>query len=117
MKKIIEVLRLKYEARLSHAQIARACGLSKGTVGKYVSATAAQGITWPLPEGLDEARLEGLLFPARQPSSHLVEPDYFQMHQALKRKGVTLQLLWAEYIAVQDERKRTVRTSLSGRVA
>lgn len=104
MKKIIEVLRLKYEARLSHDKIARACGLSKGTVNNYVSATHAQGITWPLPDGLDEARLEALLFPTRQPSGRLVEPDYFQMHQALKRKGVTLQLLWAEYVAVHGER-------------
>jgi transposase len=103
MKKIIEVLRLKYAARLSHEKIARACGLSKGAVGKYVSATQALGITWPLPEGVNEARLEALLFPARQPSSRLVEPDYFQMHQALKRKGVTLQLLWAEYVAIHGE--------------
>ena len=103
MKKIIEVLRLKYAARLSHEKIARACGLSKGAVGKYVSATQALGITWPLPEGVDEARLEALLFPARQPSSRLVEPDYFQMHQALKRKGVTLQLLCAEYVAIPGE--------------
>ena len=73
-------------------------------VGKYVSATAAQGITWPLPDGLDETRLEALLFPTRQPSGRLVEPDCFQMHQALKRKGVTLQLLWAEYVAVHGER-------------
>jgi transposase len=104
MKKIIEVLRLKYAARLSHEKIARACGLSKGTVNNYVSATQAQGITWPLPDGVDETRLEALLFPTRQPSSRLVEPDYFQMHQALKRKGVTLQLLWAEYVAVHAER-------------
>lgn len=104
MKKIIEVLRLKYEARLSHDKIARACGLSKGTVNNYVSATYAQGITWPLPDGVDEARLEALLFPTRQPSGRLVEPDHFQMHQALKRKGVTLQLLWAEYVAIHGER-------------
>ena len=103
MKKITEVLRLKYAARLSHEKIARACGLSKGAVGKYVSATQALGITWPLPDGVDQARLEALLFPARQPSSRLVEPDFFQMHQALKRKGVTLQLLWAEYVAVHGE--------------
>jgi len=104
MKKIIEVLRLKHDARLSHEKIACACGLSKGVVGKYVSATQALGLTWPLPDDVDEARLEALLFPARQPSGRLVEPDYFQMHQALKRKGVTLQLLWAEYVAVHGER-------------
>jgi addiction module HigA family antidote len=104
MKRIIEVLRLKHAAKLSHYKIARACGLSKGVVGKYVSATQALGLTWPLPEGVDEARLEALLFPALQPSGRLVEPDYFQMHQALKHKGATLQLLWAEYVAVHGER-------------
>jgi transposase len=103
MKKVIEVLRLKYATGLSHDKVARACGLSKGTVNNYVSATHVLGLTWPLPEGVDEARLEALLFPTRQPSSRLVEPDYFQMHQALKRKGVTLQLLWAEYVAIHAE--------------
>ncbi len=104
MKKIIEVLRLKYEARLSHEKIARACDLSKGAVSKYVSLAAAQAIRWPLPEGIDEARLEALLFPVKGVQSSLVEPDYFQLHQELKRKGVTLQLLWAEYVAVHEER-------------
>jgi len=68
MKKIIEVLRLKYEARLSHAKIAQVCGLSKGVVGKYVSATQGLGLTWPLAVGVDEARLEALLFPTRHAS-------------------------------------------------
>ncbi len=98
MRQIIEVLRLKYEAGLSHERIARACGLSKGVVGKYVSLATAQGITWPLPEGTDEARLEAQLFPAKTPPSRFAEPDYFQIHQELKTKGVTLQLLWAEYV-------------------
>ena len=104
MKKITEVLRLKYEAKLSHEKIARACGLSKGAVSKYVSLTAAQEIRWPLPEGFDEARLSALLFPVKATQSRLVEPDYFQIHQELKRKGVTLQLLWAEYVAIHQER-------------
>ncbi|MEH6473863.1 MAG: IS21 family transposase [Halopseudomonas sp.] len=104
MKKVIEVLRLKYEAKLSHEKIARASGLSKGAVSKYVSLVAARGITWPLPEGVDEARLDALLFPVKRKQCRFVEPDHFQIHQELKRKGVTLQLLWAEYVAVQEER-------------
>ena len=70
MRQIIEVLRLKYEAGLSHERIARACSLSKGVVGKYVSLAQVQGITWPLPEGVDEVRLESLLFPARTPPAY-----------------------------------------------
>ena len=98
MPQIIEVLRLKYEARLSHQRIARACGLSKGVVGKYVSLARAQGISWPLAEGEDEARLQARLFPAEKPPSRFAEPDYFELHQELKGKGVTLQLLWGEYV-------------------
>ncbi|WP_235818928.1 hypothetical protein [Vreelandella massiliensis] len=47
--------------------------------------------------GADEARLEALLFPVKTPPSRFAEPDYFQIHHALKTKGVTLQRLWAEY--------------------
>ncbi|MBA6421920.1 IS21 family transposase, partial [Pseudomonas sp. 5Ae-yellow] len=98
MRQIIEVLRLKYEAGLSHERIARACGLSKGVVGKYVSLAQVQGVTWPLPKDLDKVRLYALLFPAKAPPSRFAEPDYFEVHQELKTKGVTLQLLWAEYV-------------------
>ena len=99
MSHIIEILRLKYEARLSHEKIARAVGLSKGAVGKYVSMATAVGITeWPLPDGTDERALEKRLFPPRsKPSSRYVEPDWFEVHQELKRKGVTLLRLWAEH--------------------
>lgn len=106
MSKITEVLRLKYDARLSHAQIARAVGLSKGGVGKYVSLAAAAGIVaWPPPDGADEATLERRLFPA-SPSipSRFIEPDWFEVHQELKRKGVTLQRLWAEHVERVGER-------------
>ena len=103
MKKIIEVLRLKYEAKLSHEKIARACEISKGAVSKYVSLARAKRISWPLPEGTDEARLEAILHPETKRPSRRVEPDYFQIHQELKRKGVTLQLLWGEYLAVHEE--------------
>ncbi|WP_419645261.1 sigma factor-like helix-turn-helix DNA-binding protein [Thiolapillus sp.] len=99
MKKIIEILRLKYEAQLSHDKIARACQLSKGAVYKYVHLAKAKGITWPLADDVDEAALEALLFPAQEKPQRYVPPDCFQIHQELKRKGMTLQLLWAEYVA------------------
>lgn len=100
MRKIKEILRLKYEAQLSHEKIARACGLSKGVIGKYVRLAEALGLGWPLPPGVDDAELERRLFPPRQVPSRFREPDYPAIHQELKRKGVTLQLLWSEYTAV-----------------
>jgi transposase len=100
MRKIIDVLRLKFEAGLSHERIAAATKVSKGAVTKYLQRAREAGIGWPLPAQMDEAQLEALLFPLAAP---LVEryaaPDFAQLHQELKRKGVTLQLLWEEYAA------------------
>ena len=62
MRKIKEVLRLKFEAKLSHERIAAATGMSKGAVTNYVQRAVQKGLGWPLPEELDEARLEALLF-------------------------------------------------------
>ncbi len=103
MRKITEILRLKYEAKLSHEKIARACGISKGAVGKYVNLAKARGVCWPLPEGMDEAQLEAKLFRVQDQPARLAKPDYPRLHQELKRKGVTLQLLWAEYAEAHGE--------------
>lgn len=103
MKQITEVLRLKFAADLSHERIARALGISKGAVSKYVSLASAHGLTWPLPEAMDEVALERVLFPPQTSPPRFVEPDGFAIHQALKVKGVTLQLLWAEYVAVHGK--------------
>lgn len=107
---IIEVLRLKYGAKLSHRQIAAACGISKGGVGKFVSLAEAKGIGWPLPEGVDETTLENWFYPARESPSQFVDPDWFHVHQELKRKGVTLQLLWSEHVAIHAEKARRYTT-------
>ena len=104
MRQLSEILRLKHQAGLSHARIAAALDLSKGVVNKYVSLARAKGVEWPLPEGMDEAALERLLFPAPVHPGRGAEPDYAALHQELKRKGVTLQLLWAEYAAAHGER-------------
>ena len=100
MRKIKEVIRLKFEADLSHERIAAATGVSKGAVTKYLQRAREAGLDWPLPEALDDAQLEALPFPRARPLvAQYVEPDFAQLHQELKRKGVTLQLLWEEYAA------------------
>src|ERR1700721_2640128 len=97
MRKIKEVLRLKFEAQLSHEKIAAATGMSKGAVTNAVQRAIQKGLAWPLPAALDEAGLEALMY--RKPASpeRYAQPDYALMHQELKRKGVTLQLLWEDY--------------------
>ena len=100
MRKIRDVLRLKLQAQLSHEQIATALGISKGVVAKYVSLAAAAGLDWPGIQALSETALGRRITQGRpdQPSHH-APPDYGRVHQELPRKGMTLMLLWQEYVA------------------
>ena len=100
MRKIKDVLRLKLEARLSHERIAASLGISKGVVAKYVSLAAAAGLDWPTIQALSETALERRLASGRADRpSHYAMPDYGRIHQELRRKGMTLMLLWEEYAA------------------
>ena len=62
MRQIKEVLRLKFEAKLSHEHIAAATGLSKGAVTSYLKRALDAGISWPLEPHLDDVVLEARLF-------------------------------------------------------
>ncbi len=99
MRKIHEVLRLKWESKLSNRSIAHSCGVSPTTVSEYVRRAQAAGLSWPLPEALDEDQLYRLLFPKPAPPSERVipEPDWQLIHTELRRKSVTRRLLWLEY--------------------
>ena len=111
MRKIRELLRLKYELRRSHREIAVSLGIANSTVSDYARRAVAAGFTWPLPEGLDDAALEAALFPPLPPSRvPRPEPDWEQVHRELQRhKGVTLQLLWLEYLTAHPNGYRYSR--------
>ena len=94
---IKDVIRLKWEARLSHDKIATALGISKGVVQKYLALAGAAQLRWDTVRDWDEARLQHALLPGSRPPSVFVEPDWARVHQDLQRKGVTLMLLWQEY--------------------
>jgi transposase len=99
MRKIKEVLRLHHEASLSRRGIAQALNVSYGSVVNYLNRAQQAKLSWPLPEDMDERTLGRLLFPS-QPATgqrRFAEPNYSTVHQELKRKGVTKQLLWQEY--------------------
>lgn len=97
MRKIKDVLRLRFEAKLSCRQIAASLKLSVGVISKYTKAAEVAGLSWPLPDGVNDTTLEALLFPVATPIREHAMPDCAYMHQELKRKGVTLMLLWEEY--------------------
>ena len=97
--KIRDVLRLKYSLRRSNREIGAILRISHSTVGSYVRRAREAGVSWPLPDDLDDARLEAVLYPPTAPSRvRRPEPDWARLHPELARhKGVTLQLLWFEY--------------------
>ena len=99
MRKIREVLRLKYEFGLSNRAIARACQVSNSTVGEYIVRAEQAGLQWPLPGNCSEEELYQKLFPEGEKPvrSERPVPNWEEIHRELSRRGVTLMLLWQEY--------------------
>ena len=99
MRQVREVLRLKWACDLSDRQIAQSLRISRPTVAEYVRQAQRAGLSWPLPDTLDDAGLKRELAAALDPiaASSRPMPDWATLHQELKRKGVTLFLLWQEY--------------------
>lgn len=99
MRKIREVLRLKYDCGRSHAEIAASVAIGETTVGDYVARARRAGLDWAAAREWSDAELESLLFrdggrnepPARVPI------DFAWVHRELSRPMVTLQTLWVEY--------------------
>jgi len=100
MRKIRQVLRLHHEGHLSRRQIARSLGLSRDAVTDYLTRAAAAKLSWPLPLNMDDAELEARLFPRILTRDQIrkPEPDWAVVHEELKRKGGTLQVLHEEYL-------------------
>jgi transposase len=99
MRTIREVLRLKHECALSNAQIAAAVRIAKGSVANYLAAAESAGLTYQHTLALDDAALRARLQPPPPGQSQFAQPDFAHVHRELRRKGVTLQLLWEEYRA------------------
>ena len=76
MRKIEEILRLKYGLGLPHRAIAKSCWVSTSTVSEYVTHAKAAGLSWPLPEGLTTEQLEAQLYPDKGgPRRKVPQPD------------------------------------------
>jgi transposase len=98
MRKIRDVIRLALGEGLSLRQVGLSLDLPFTTVGDHVRRAHAAGLSWPLPDELSDSDLERMLFPPTTPSNVARPmPDYADIHKELRRKGVTLELLWLEY--------------------
>ena len=113
MRKIKEVLRLRYDLGLQQQEIARSCSIAQSSVHRYLERASAAGLSWPLPKDYDDRRLNELLFPA-EPTGDLAPAraplDFAEIQRQLQsHKHVTLQLLWEEYRQSQPEGYRYSR--------
>ena len=105
MRKTKEILRLHHEARRSGREIARTLGVSPATVQECLRRARIAGVDWTAALDLNDTVLEGRLYPP--PAAPTLDdrplPDFAELHAQLKRKGVTLALLWEEYKALTPE--------------
>ena len=99
MRKIREILRLRQSAGLSIRQINASTKASVGAIQQLLTRADELGLSWPLPPELDDNQLARLFYPGAdtRASTRYQVPDWSVIHQELKRKGMTKQLLWEEY--------------------
>lgn len=104
MRKIREVLRLA-AGGMSTRQMASSLGVGRTTLREYLNRARSAGLSWPLADGLSDSDLERLVFPRATGGTHggYPQPDWSYVHAELRRKGVTLALLWEEYRTVHPD--------------
>ncbi|MGA7982478.1 MAG: IS21 family transposase [Chromatiaceae bacterium] len=105
MRKIRDVLRLKFDGGQTNRRIARSCHISRPSVADYLLRFQEAGLQWPAAAALDDAALQAKLFPPAPAVSSAQRrvPDWGHVHRELHRPGVTLTLLWHEYKTAHPE--------------
>jgi transposase len=102
MRQAREIIRLKYSTGMPTREVARRLGLAPSTVREMLKRLESAGLGWPLPEGMSGRELELALYASRRSKRghrRCAEPDWPAVHRELKRKHVTLLIVWDEYIA------------------
>ena len=98
MRKISEVFRQRYGLNRSYREIGLSLNVSKSTVYDYLARAKTAGISWPLPEEMSEEELYNKLFlPVSQTVMQRPLPEWEEVYRELRKKGMTLRLLWREY--------------------
>ena len=100
MRDAREIIRLKSSSVSTH-EIARRLGMARSTVRETLKRADGAGLSWPLPEDMNDAGLAAALYASRRSKRghrRIAEPDWAGVHRELKRKHVTLLILWDEYI-------------------
>jgi hypothetical protein len=82
MRKIRDVLRLTQAMGMSRRLVGEATGIGKTAVGEYVRRAAVAGLSWPLPDAIDDAELERRLFPPTDAAAARIGPDWSHIHRS-----------------------------------
>lgn len=99
MIKYREILRLDVQ-EVSKRGIAASCKCSRNTITEVLEQAEKKGISWPLPEDLGDRELQKILFPEKHVKDERHLPDMDYVHKEMAKTGVTLSLLWHEYVIV-----------------
>jgi len=102
MRKVREILRLTFDGGLPSREVARRVGVGSTGVRVMLQRFRASSLTWPLSDTLTDTALEFSLYgktATRSGQREREEPDWSAVNREMKRKHVTLQVLWDEYIA------------------
>ena len=105
MRDAREIIRLKFSGVSTH-EIGRRLGMARSTVRETLRRAETAGLAWPLPDDMNDAALEAALYASRRGKRghrRITEPDWAAVHRELKRKHVTLLILWDEYIAANPD--------------
>jgi len=98
MRKIREILRLTFDVGLAAREVAKSCNVSHSTVLEYVRRAREAGLSWPLPPDMDDSALEKIVRGvADHPQTPARMPEIAYLIAEMKKKHVTLSLLWLEY--------------------
>jgi len=103
MRKTREILRLRWGEGRSLREVGQACGVGATTVHDVLARATAAGLRWPLPDAVDDGVLEARLYPPPPGKAGRPLPDFPALYRELKRRGVTLELLWQEYHGAYPE--------------
>ena len=104
LRKIREILRLHFEHGYGDRQIGRMCGVSHPTVKTIYTQVLEAGLSWPLPEEIDDAALKRICYPpVKTYTGDRPLPDWNHVWKEMQRKGTTLRLLWQRYKDDQPE--------------
>lgn len=104
MRKLKEILRLKYGCLLSHRQIAKSLSISASVVSTYSARAASLGITsWPLSDEWNDESLQRAFLNSKPRPKQFAIPDWAVLQQELRPKIMTLLMLWQEYVERHPE--------------